>query len=137
MVLSVLLLPGSLALRGVSDLGTALSLGGPFEAFLSPPDLVGLEGVVAEVLRDLDHDGLGSPDPLRVPVGGILSRFAEAWERESADPWVTSVIRIGYSIPFVRPPPLSKSPVSLTAYSPGSEKYAVLEAEVSSMLLKG
>ena len=90
---------------------------------------------MAEVLLDPGHDGLGALDPLQVPVGGILARFADAWERDSVDPWVVSVVRVGYSIPFLRPPPLSASPVSLTAYTPGSEKFVALESEVSSMLL--
>ena len=74
---------------------------------------------------------------LKVPEGAILSLFAAAWERGSADFWVTQVIKEGYSIPFLFRPPLLKSPVIQTTFSLGLERFAALEAEVSFMLLLG
>ena len=36
------------------------------------------------------------------------------------DSWVVEALRVGYRIPFDRPPPLSERPLSLPAYSPHS-----------------
>ena len=80
-----------------------------------------------------------SPQPSESPklaVGGILSGFVEAWRREGAEPWVLQVLTFGYQIPFVNPPPLSRSPRALTAYAPNTEKFLVLEKEVQSMIQK-
>ena len=71
-------------------------------------------------------------------AGERLARFAKAWaERANMDPWVLQVLREGYRIPFLNnPPSVSLSPISLTAYQPGSEKYQVLVKEVKAMLAK-
>ncbi len=44
-------------------------------------------------------------------VGGRLSFFLPAWQRITSDRFVLEVIRQGYTLPFVRSPPLSMSPV--------------------------
>ena len=61
----------------------------------------------------------------------------DAWvARPSPDPWVIQVLKEGYQIPFLRSPPLSPVSISLTAYTPGSEKFKALQEEVTSMLCK-
>ena len=47
------------------------------------------------------------------------------------------VLREGYTIPFLIPPPLSSSPISFENYSQGSLKAEALGLEVQSMLEKG
>lgn len=46
------------------------------------------------------------------------------------------MLQLGYRLPFAQPPPLSNSPISLTAYSRGSVKFSALETEVRSLLGK-
>ena len=75
--------------------------------------------------------------PAPTKVGGRLARYAQAWAERVPDLWVLQVLREGYQIPFLRnPPALSPSPISLTAYQPGSEKFLVLVSEVQAMLEK-
>ena len=104
---------------------------GPFVA----PDLrEGAEaggGAETEVISD-------SPCSQNQPfVAGALKDYVAAWREEGAEEWVCSVLAQGYAIPFISaPPPLSKSLVALTAYTPGSEKLKVLDCEVKAMLAK-
>ena len=72
----------------------------------------------------------------RVPVGGRLRWFLPKWEEIAKDDWVVSVVRDGYQIPFLQPPPLSEKPISLTAYQKGSERWVALGREVDSLLAK-
>ncbi|MEL7079379.1 MAG: reverse transcriptase domain-containing protein, partial [Cyanobacteria bacterium J06582_2] len=58
------------------------------------------------------------------------------WEEIAKDDWVVSVVRDGYQIPFLQPPPLSEKPISLTAYQKGSERWVALGREVDSLLAK-
>ena len=46
-------------------------------------------------------------------------------------------LRVGYRIPFDRPPPLSECPVSLPAYSPHSIRGVALNQELQDLLRKG
>ena len=46
-------------------------------------------------------------------------------------------LRVGYRIPFDRPPPLSECPVSLPAYSPHSIRGVALNQELQNLLRKG
>lgn len=70
-------------------------------------------------------------------MGGRLRHFVNAWvRRPSGDLWVLEVLREGYQIPFLRVPPLSSVPISLTAYTPSSDKFRALQSEVASMLEK-
>ena len=52
------------------------------------------------------------------------------------DAWVVEVLRVGYRIPFGRPP-LSERPLSLPAYSPKSIKGVALTQELQNLLRKG
>lgn len=62
---------------------------------------------------------LPPPPPLPdVPVGARLLHFPGAWEKVTEDPWVLRIVRVGYSIPFARKPPLTFSPISLTSRHP-------------------
>ena len=53
------------------------------------------------------------------------------------DSWVVEALRVGYRIPFDRPPPLSECPVSLPAYSPHSIRGVALNQELQNLLWKG
>ena len=46
-------------------------------------------------------------------------------------------LRVGYRIPFDRPPPLSECPISLPAYSPHSIRGVALNQELQDLLRKG
>ena len=46
-------------------------------------------------------------------------------------------LRVGYRIPFDRPPPLSECPISLPAYSPHSIRGVALNQELQNLLRKG
>ena len=46
-------------------------------------------------------------------------------------------LRVGYRIPFDRPPPLSECPISLPAYSPHSIRGVALNQELLNLLRKG
>ncbi len=70
------------------------------------------------------------------PVGGRLSFFLPAWQWITLDKFVLKVIRQGYTLPFVRPPPLSLSPVETPLPRLLSKRQALWE-EVSSLLNKG
>ena len=47
------------------------------------------------------------------------------------------VLKEGYRIPFSTTPPLSRDPIFLDSYSPGSIKGQALAGEVSALLSKG
>ena len=66
---------------------------------------------------------------------GCLSHH---WSAIGADPWVVSVLRDGYRIPFRDlPPPLTKSPVPSPTYQPDSERALALLAEIDTVMAKG
>ena len=76
---------------------------------------------------------------LRFPVvGARLSRYWEAWERRSVDPWVVSVLRDGYRIPFRghKLPPLSPTPRDYPSYLGDRVKFSALQAEVTELMEK-
>ena len=53
------------------------------------------------------------------------------------DPWVVEVLREGYRIPFLRPPPLSTEPIPMPSYAPTSIKGAALEEVTLALIAKG
>ena len=70
-------------------------------------------------------------------VGGCLANSWLAWQARGVDSWVVEALRVGYRIPFDRPPPLSECPVSLPAYSPHSIRGVALNQELQKLLRKG
>ena len=50
------------------------------------------------------------------------------------DSWVVEALRVGYRIPFDRPPLLSDPPLSLPAYSPHSIRGVALNQELQDLL---
>ena len=70
-------------------------------------------------------------------VGGCLANSWLAWQARGVDFWVVEALRVGYRIPFDRPPPLSECPVSLPAYSPHSIRGVALNQELQNLLRKG
>ena len=71
-------------------------------------------------------------------VGCCLSLHWRQWQTIGAEPWVVSVRRDGYRIPFQDSlPPLARSPVSFPTYRPDSPRALALRKEVESMLTKG
>ena len=70
-------------------------------------------------------------------VGGCLANSWLAWQARGVDSWVVEALRVGYRIPFDRPPPLSECPVSLPAYSPHSIRGVALNQELQNLLRKG
>ena len=53
------------------------------------------------------------------------------------DPWVVEVLREGYRIPFLWPPPLSAEPIPMPSYAPTSIKGAALEGVTLALIAKG
>ena len=53
------------------------------------------------------------------------------------DAWVLEVLREGYRIPFLAPPPLSETPVMIPSYRESSMRGRALSGEISSLLDKG
>ena len=70
------------------------------------------------------------------PVGARLQLFWKAWNYHLVDPWVITVLREGYRVPFHHPPPLSLIPMDFPSYSGNKEKFLALQAEVAEMLQK-
>ena len=70
-------------------------------------------------------------------VGGCLANSWLAWQARGVDSWVVEALRVGYRIPFDRPPPLSECPISLLAYSPHSIRGVALNQELQNLLRKG
>ena len=70
-------------------------------------------------------------------VGGCLASSWLAWQARGVDSWVVEALRVGYRIPFDRPPPLSECPISLPAYSPHSIRGVALNQELLNLLRKG
>ena len=69
--------------------------------------------------------------------GSCLSLHWQAWRDRGADPWVVEVLREGYRIPFLRPPPLSAEPIPMPSYAPTSIKGAALEEVTLALIAKG
>ena len=72
-------------------------------------------------------------------MGGRLAAFADAWAETTADSFVLSVLRKGYSLPFseeLGAPPLSREPFAHLSPS-DPEAIAILHTEVQSLLGKG
>ena len=82
--------------------------------------------------RLLGSEGSGSQGP----VGARLSSFWHVWMSRCAEPWVVEVLREGYQIPFLSPPPLSRTPIQLSAYQPPSVRFLALQQEVAALLEK-
>ena len=66
-----------------------------------------------------------------------MSLHWQAWRDRGADPWVVSVLRLGYCIPFARVPPLSQEPIPMPSYTPMSTKGVALEEVTRALTAKG
>ena len=71
------------------------------------------------------------------PVGGCLTAHWQSWQKIAKDPWVVTVLRGGYQIPFKGElPPLSPNPIPFRSYHPSSPQYQALSEEIKLMLKK-
>ncbi len=103
---------------------------------ISPTLGEGLDGLTFLDIPGLEWDTqLGIAQKGLFPVACRLSIFLPAWQRITLDKFVLEVIRQWYSLPFLRPPPLSLSPVE-TPLPRLQCKQLVLWEEVSSLLTK-
>ena len=50
---------------------------------------------------------------------------------------MVEVLRVGYCLPFLSPPPLSSAPLPMPSYSPTSIKGAALEEVTLGLVVKG
>ena len=66
------------------------------------------------------------PSPCLNLSGGCRSLHWQAWRAGGVVPWVVEVLREGYRIPFLRPPPLSTGLIPMPSYAPTSIKGAAL-----------
>ena len=76
------------------------------------------------------------PSPCLTLSGGYLSLHWQAWRDRGAVPWVVEVLREGYRIPFLRPPPLSSDPIPMPSYAPSSIKGAALVEVTLALIAK-
>ena len=67
-----------------------------------------------------------------VKVGARLQQIVEAWSNITDNAWALSIISKGYCIPFVRTPPLSRSPVFY--HLRDNSHLQLLKAEVQNLL---
>ena len=93
-------------------------------------DSLGIQ--LADVVRHPDSAPLKFCLHPSLPLGGRLSHFVPFWEGIAADTWVLSVVKHGYQIDLVSPPP-SMSP-RFTRLREGED---VLVQEVAELLDKG
>ena len=63
--------------------------------------------------------------------------FWRVWESRGAEPWIIQVLREGYLLPFLSPPPLSSTLIPLPSYSPSSILGLALVTAVDDLLAKG
>ena len=77
------------------------------------------------------------PSPCLTLSGGCLSLHWQAWRDWGAVPWVVEVLREGYRIPFLRPPPLSTELIPMPSYVATSIKGAALEEVTLALIAKG
>ena len=77
------------------------------------------------------------PSPYLTLSGGCLSLHWQAWRDRGAEPWVVEVLREGYRIPFLSPPPLSPVPIPMPSYNPLSTKGVALEEVTLGLVTKG
>ena len=109
--------------KGGADLRTSIDL--------SPTDL---SPSPATVPRPLDFPVPALNDS---PLGARLQLDWHNWQRISADPWVISVLRDGYYLPFSADlPPLTSDP-PLLSYSCSHPLFQELTSQVQALLAKG
>ena len=77
------------------------------------------------------------PSPYLTLSGGCLSLHWQAWRDRGVDPWVVEVLRYGCCIPFLRRPPLSKTPIPMPSYNPLSTKGVALGEVTRSLVALG
>ena len=65
-----------------------------------------------------------------------MGKFVSLWAEMGAEQWVVECLRLGYSIPFLSPPPLSLVPVVLSSYRVGSVRHQGLLGAVLALLAK-
>ena len=103
----------------------------PFSSPSEPPAALGEKVKEPERSRP---DGT----TLLLRVGGCLALHWWRWQAIGAEPWVVTVLRVGYRVPFTDShPPLSRTPVSFPTYWAGSPRAQALRQEVEGMLAKG
>ena len=69
------------------------------------------------------------------PVGGRLQVFWQTWASMGASPWVVSILKDGYTLPFQTKPPLTREPLILSHYAT-SVRQNRLQESVWSLLAK-
>ena len=77
------------------------------------------------------------PSPSLTLSGGCLSLHWQAWRDRGTVPWVVEVLREGYRIPFLRPPPLSTELIPMPSYAPTSIKGAALGVVILPLIATG
>jgi hypothetical protein len=70
-------------------------------------------------------EGTTSPQPL--PVGCRLQQFVVGWDNLTEDSYIHRLIREGYRIQFIRPPPLSLYPREVVPPQDLSRRLAIFQ----------
>ena len=66
-------------------------------------------------------------------VGGRLQRFWQVWQTMGANPWVVSILKGGYTLPFKQRPHLTRSPLIRSGYANPKRNMVLKEALVNLM----
>ena len=109
--------------KGGADLSTSIDLS-PTDLSPSPATISPLPDFPVPALNDS-------------PVGARLQLYWRNWQRIFTNPWVISVLRDGYYLPFsADPPPLTSDP-PLLSYSHSHPLFQELTSQVQALLAKG
>ena len=69
------------------------------------------------------------------PVGGRLQRFWETWLHLESNPQVVCILKEGYNLPLNLRPPLTRSPLIISAYA-NPHKNSYLKEALRSLITK-
>ena len=64
----------------------------------------------------------------RTECRGRLQKFWHIWQEMGANPWVVSILKEGYALPFKMRPPLTKSPLIWSGYANPAKNWFLIEA---------
>ena len=109
------------------------TIGHPQKKGLSPARLLKRIKHVKSVCVDLfAQDVQNVPSVVTdFPVGGRLQEFWQVWQEMGANPWVVSILKEGYTLPFKMKPPLARSPMIQSGYANPTKNRFLKEALTS------
>ena len=119
-------------------------IGGRIRAGLSKRNHSGPKIEAIKEVVEGDKEGQALPDSHpqypgaaqpHLPVGGRLQYFWKVWKGYGAHPYIVSILRSGFKIPFQRKPPVTQVPKINSTYSDPTKRRLLQEA-IQSLLTK-